>query len=413
MIIIFDLDGTLFQTAYSDINAVNKLFEELGLNRLEEKNIVQNIGKKTDDFLKSILPKHINPVDVKDRFRELEYIDVNAHGRLFDNVAEMLEKLVLNNHLLYICSNGSLEYIKFVLNKTGIEKYFSGVYRAKQFSCKSDVVKQIINDNKKAILIGDTYEDIAAASLNNIPSIGVAYGYGKKGEIDTATFIVQNPIDIIYLINQIEVFYSINLKLLDTGKKIIGINGVDTSGKTYFTLNYSKFLNSLDIKTTILHIDDFHNPSKIRYNGENELDAYYNNAFNYSQVIEEILRPLKSNGSIDKSVICLNLDTDKYEDLIHYSIDKDTILLIEGVLLFREPLTKYIEGKVFLYISFEEVLNRARKRDVPKYGEAFLQKYINKYIPIQKHYLLENNPEKTSDIVINNEDYLNPQIIQL
>ncbi|HEX3078382.1 MAG TPA: hypothetical protein VHQ24_16115, partial [Lachnospiraceae bacterium] len=91
---------------------------------------------------------------------------------------------------------------------------------------------------------------------------------------------------------------------------------------------------------------------------------------------------------------------------------ENTILLIEGVLLFREPLLSYLEGKVFLNISFEEVMSRALLRDVPKYGETFLQKYTKKYIPIQKRYLLEHNPEQNSDIVIDNEDFLKPRVLR-
>lgn len=46
MQIIFDLDGTLFQTRFCDINAINRLFDEFGLMRTEEQYITQNIGKK-------------------------------------------------------------------------------------------------------------------------------------------------------------------------------------------------------------------------------------------------------------------------------------------------------------------------------------------------------------------------------
>ena len=74
-------------------------------------------------------------------------------------------------------------------------------------------------------------------------------------------------------------------------------------------------------------------------------------------------------------------------------------------------MLSYLEGKVFLHISFDEVLHRVKLRDVPKYGEGFLQKYSNKYIPIQKRYLSEEAPAQKSDLVINNEDYRNPKVL--
>lgn len=412
MHIIFDLDGTLFQTRYCDINAINCLFDELGLSHIDEKSITQNIGKKTDDFLRSILPTDINIVDVRQRFRDLEQREVIERGILFPQITDMLEQLTLKGHSLYICSNGSSEYIELVLQSTKIREYFCQTYSAKYYESKAEVVKNIINDSQSAVVIGDTFSDIEAARENHIPSIGATYGYGAKGEIEGATFIAENATDIVHYISQIEVFDQITQRLIKKGKKIIGINGVDTSGKTAFTNQYSKYLDCLGIKNTILHIDDFHNPSAIRYQGDNEIEAYYNNAFNYKQVIDEVLQPLREFGHLDKQVLCLNLDSDQYENRIHYKIDTDTILLIEGVLLFREPLFSYLESKVFLNINFDEVIHRAKLRDVPKYGEGFLLKYINKYIPIQKRYLSEENPMQKSDIVINNDDYLNPRILE-
>lgn len=84
--------------------------------------------------------------------------------------------------------------------------------------------------------------------------------------------------------------------------------------------------------------------------------------------------------------------------------------MIEGVLLFKPPIMEYLDGKVFLYIDFNEVIKRATIRDVPKYGEAFLEKYNIKYIPIQKRYLNEYEPEKHCDILVNNQDYFNPRL---
>lgn len=410
MIIIFDLDGTLFQTALCDIAAVNHLFDELAIEKVDDTAITYNIGKKTFEFLTNILPAHIKQQDVYDRFRELEQKEVRENGILFPGVIELFEELVSKGHTLIICSNGSSEYIELVLKKTGITKYFSNIYSAKEANNKGEVIRKILDNNSPAVVIGDTLSDIEAAAENNIPSIAAMYGYGNINELGAATYIIQNVTDIIGYVNRIEIFYTITDRSIRKGKKVIGINGVDTSGKTVFTKAYSKFLSSLKIKNTIIHIDDYHNPAELRCKGDNEIEAYYHNAFNYDQVIDEILGPLNKLGSIDKDILCLNLDTNKYENFIHYNIDENTIVLIEGVLLFREPLLKYLDTTVFLHIDFDEVLRRMQVRDVPKYGEGFIKKYTNKYIPVQRKYLEEYRPEQRSDIVINNQDYFNPRL---
>jgi len=90
----------------------------------------------------------------------------------------------------------------------------------------------------------------------------------------------------------------------------------------------------------------------------------------------------------------------------------ETVLLIEGVMLFRPTISEYLDGRIFIHIDFDEMLNRAYSRDVPKYGESFVEKYKNKYIPVQKKYLDEYEPMKNCDIAAYNNDYLNPRIIK-
>lgn len=83
---------------------------------------------------------------------------------------------------------------------------------------------------------------------------------------------------------------------------------------------------------------------------------------------------------------------------------------MEGVLLFRDPLNQYIDYRIYIHIDFDEVLRRAEIRDVPKYGVEFLQKYEDKYIPIQKMYLEKYDPLHKSDVVIDNKNYFYPHI---
>lgn len=411
MNIIFDLDGTLFQTQPCIINAVNKFFFNNRLKAIEADLVLQNIGKRSNDFLSSILPPNVNVNEVYEEFSTCEREEISQNGQLFDGIQTLLDYLITNKHSLYLCSNGSDEYINLVLEKTKIKQYFDKIISSK-FISKKDTVKELIKKDELFVMIGDTIYDIDAATENNIPVIGVSYGYGDKEDIIKATYVAHTVNDIEYYIRQIELYFLICKKINISQKKVIGINGVDTSGKSTFTNHFAKFLISTGRKTEVLHIDDFHNPLKVRLTGNNEIVAYYNNAFNYDQVISEILEPLQQNGSVNKSVVCLNLDTDQYENEILYEIDNETILLVEGVLLFRTPLVEYFDSKIYIHISFEEVLKRAKVRDVPKYGETFLEKYINKYIPIQKKYIEEHQPLKNSDIIINNQDYSFPFICE-
>lgn len=410
MLLIFDLDGTLYNTESSIICAVNLLFDELGLARPDVSDILANIGKTTVMFFKSLLPAQIAPEAAADRFRILEREAVKKSGRLYPGVQELLKKLKSDGCSLCVVSNGSLEYIELVLKSTGISGFFTRTYSAKYHDSKATLIKELVTPDDRAVIIGDTTADIDAAIKNNLPSIAALYGYGDKKNLREATFTAQSAEEIDSCVRRLEVYSKITEKLVLNGKRIIGINGIDTSGKTGFTAAYARCLNHLGYHCAVIHMDDFHNPLEIRRSGKNEIDAYYDHAFNYEQLIRKVLEPLKQHGHIDKDVLCLNIDTDSYENTVHYKIDSDTIVLLEGVLLFRPPVSDYLDGRIFLHIDFDEMMRRAAVRDVPRYGEEFLQKYITKYIPIQKRYLEEFRPHINCDIVVDNNDYLYPKI---
>ena len=68
--------------------------------------------------------------------------------------------------------------------------------------------------------------------------------------------------------------------------------------------------------------------------------------------------------------MCLSLDTDRYEVRRHFSLDAETVLLIEGVLLFREPLAAYLDGRFICRSVLKRSSPRA-VRDVPNTARQF------------------------------------------
>ena len=106
----------------------------------------------------------------------------------------------------------------------------------------------------------------------------------------------------------------------------------------------------------------------------------------------------------------LDLDADTYSNEVTFEVGDSTIIIIEGVLLYRPPIDELIDYRVFLDVSFDEVISRVQRRDVPKYGESFLQRYNDRYIPGQKIYLNEYSPKERCEIVVDNNDYLKPVI---
>ena len=206
------------------------------------------------------------------------------------------------------------------------------------------------------------------------------------------------------------------IKIKKDSPILIGVNGVSASGKTTFTKELVNFLKNIKRHIIFASIDNFHNPQKIRYRkGRNSPIGYYQDSFNYSAIIENLLQPLSSAN--------LQYKTAYFDHLIDSEVrrpkenaQKDSILIMEGVFLFRSELIQYWDLKIFLDVNFEISLERAlnRKKDQQYLGSTkeIIDKYHKRYIPGEKLYLQEVRPKEKADIVINNNDFNNPQILK-
>ena len=193
--------------------------------------------------------------------------------------------------------------------------------------------------------------------------------------------------------------------------KIIGINGVDAAGKTTFASNLARKLETTGHKVVVINLDDFLNERKVRYKDKNEIKSYINYAFDLKKLEREILRPLKENKRVETLVRVLDLERDKFFTK-EYKIEKESVILVEGVLLFRPTIAKYFDLKIFIDITNQEVIRRVVLRDGYLFKDKIEERYEQKYIPVQELYKEEYNPRQISDIVIDNEDYNNPFIKQ-
>ncbi len=129
MLIIFDLDGTLYRTEASVSAALSVLCSELSIPEVTRAEALKHAGKTTAGFLRAVLqlPESINPETVINRFRELERYYVRERGELYPGTQAMLCELKAQGHTLAVCSNGSLEYIELVTGVTGISAHFEYV----------------------------------------------------------------------------------------------------------------------------------------------------------------------------------------------------------------------------------------------------------------------------------------------
>jgi uridine kinase len=190
----------------------------------------------------------------------------------------------------------------------------------------------------------------------------------------------------------------------------VGISGIDTSGKTLFANGFLTYLRSRGRKAHIVNLDDFHNPKKIRYEGDDEAENYLTRSFDLKTLENEVLKPITERGSLDKELDLLDVLEDTYTLHRHFRIEPGSFVLLEGVFLFRPPTLNYLDYRIYLDVGFETALRRAGGRDVPIHGRSVLQKYHSKYLPAQKRYMQEFLPRERAHAIVDNNDHDRPSV---
>ena len=197
---------------------------------------------------------------------------------------------------------------------------------------------------------------------------------------------------------------------------VVGINGVDGSGKTQFTKNLLSYLD----QAVCIHIDDFHNPKSYRYQrGEQSPEAYYYDSINYNRFANEALHPIKHTEKypvrIKSKLLDLAIDQ---EDHQFVDVFGNSIVLVEGVFLFRPEIVQFLDLKIFIECSFDITLERMKQRDVEdknnlKALNDYAKRTQKKYTPGQKLYFKDVSPQSIADIVVDNNDFNSPKITHM
>jgi uridine kinase len=196
---------------------------------------------------------------------------------------------------------------------------------------------------------------------------------------------------------------------------LVGFDGIDGAGKTTLAEELVPVLEGMGAKVVRDSIDGFHNPREVRI-AKGELDpvGYFEDSFDYVALKQQLLDPIKD---YEKPFAVPSAKFDWKSDSkvkgATLSIDADTILLFEGVFLFREELIEYWDFKIFVEIDFELSLRRGIERDSALLGgrEATENKYKRRYIPGQKLYFEHANPKAKANLVVINNNPDEPSLI--
>lgn len=189
--IIFDLDGTLWDTVDSCLKAatyIKNKYKDI-TEKVTKEQIESCMGKTFDEVVNiyyGYLSKEKAIKYTKETLnKEIEYL-LKEGGTLYPNTKKTILELS-KKYKLYIVSNCVEGYIESFLKSSGLNDYFNDYESAGRTGLtKGENIKLVIKRNnlKNAIYVGDTIKDEKASYYAGIPFVYANYGFGKVDKYD-------------------------------------------------------------------------------------------------------------------------------------------------------------------------------------------------------------------------------------
>ncbi|MDR2305074.1 MAG: HAD family hydrolase [Treponema sp.] len=217
---IFDMDGTLSDTAKATSIACNEAAKKLGLPPFPVEQVKAAMGYPGLEYY-HVLLGNVKPAlnigsGIKRSFtQELllafqketdlgEALEIQRIGKgmLFPGVEEILEELKDLEVELYIASTGRPDHINLLLDVTGIRSFFKSICcgRSRKVEMTGEIIRTAgASFSEDWLFVGDRHIDAEAAKGNGILAVGAGYGYCLEEERELFDIIAESPGDLLKL----------------------------------------------------------------------------------------------------------------------------------------------------------------------------------------------------------------------
>ncbi|MBQ8024473.1 MAG: HAD-IA family hydrolase [Succinivibrio sp.] len=214
--VLFDLDGTLLDTALDIMNACNHTLVKYGYKALDEKLLRTKVTAGMREMLKLGVPKEKHESSgietyMRDEFASFYKEHICDCTKAFLGIPELIKELSQNHIKTAVITNKYYDMATKVLAKFPFAKDFSLVLGCDSLTHSKPHPEPILKalellkvEADAALYVGDHLNDIKAANAAHCDSVAVLWGYGTNECIDVklwnATYCVKDVNELKKLI---------------------------------------------------------------------------------------------------------------------------------------------------------------------------------------------------------------------
>jgi phosphoglycolate phosphatase len=208
--VIFDLDGTLIDSAPDLLEALNHVLAQQGRRRADLHEVHMMMGHGAVHLLDKGLAATggVPPEGVHEALVEsfLEYYEAHiaVHTRPFPGVVETLAILRDTGYKMAVCTNKMQHFADKVLDALELGAFFetvvgggaTGFYKPDPKHLGAVLEKMVLQPHE-SVMVGDSINDVAAAQALNMPVAVVTYGYSPEAVCGLGADMVLESFDAL------------------------------------------------------------------------------------------------------------------------------------------------------------------------------------------------------------------------
>lgn len=214
-VILFDLDGTLINSAPDLAVAVNHMLQKLNRNTFSEEAIDMWVGNGAQILIRralsgqSVIDENLDPSLVENALKIfLDFYGKNlcnatvAYPNVFDTLLSLKDK----NYRLAIVTNKPFAFVEPILEGLGMSDLFELILGGDSLAEKKPSPAPLLHvcntlevEIKACVMVGDSKNDILAANACGMQSVGVTYGYnyGEKIDVYAPTVVINDFAELL------------------------------------------------------------------------------------------------------------------------------------------------------------------------------------------------------------------------
>lgn len=208
-LVLFDLDGTLFESESSVVPAMREACRDLGLDIPSRETILERLAYTLTEQVPMYIGTRVDvdPHAFAQQLAKREEELVRENATLFPGILPVLDSLLSCGYSLAVCSSGGQHYVDLVIDTLGIRDRFIACSGQLNEEPKYERAAALAAAHNNAVVchIGDAHSDALAAEAVGCPFVIADYGYSLSSIPDSTrarAIIASSPSDIPGAIEQ-------------------------------------------------------------------------------------------------------------------------------------------------------------------------------------------------------------------